>query len=241
MTIYQCEPVEVSELNAQIQRIRLVPEDISLFDFKAGQYIVLHMPDGKKVPLSIASAPEQKAYLELHIRSTQRFTLAEEMIQLFKNEKVVQIEGAFGDCHLTQGGREIIIIAGGTGFSPMKSMIESAFAQNEQRSIQLYLGAQTASDLYQHQMILDWEKENDHFRYYPVISTEDKSWAGRTGFPHELALQNNQKLLADKDFFISGSEPMVMAVYQALKNHGVLCSNIYSDILNIKRDKGEID
>ncbi len=65
MTEFTCKTLDVSQLNDQIHRIRLMPEDKSLFDFKGGQYIVLHMPDGKRVPLSIASAPEEKNFLEL--------------------------------------------------------------------------------------------------------------------------------------------------------------------------------
>lgn len=241
MTVYRCITQDVIQLNDQIYRIRVVPDDLSLLDFKGGQYIILHMPDGKRVPLSIASSPEEKGFLEMHIRLVKQYSLADEMIQLFKDANRVIIEGAYGSCHLNNSQRDLVIIAGGTGFSPMKSMIESAFSNNCQRQIELYLGAQFMSDLYYHDLIKQWQIDNDNFSYIPVISGDDEIWEGATGFPHEVAIEQCEPILTEKDFYVSGSEAMVMAVYRALTEKGVKSSNIYSDILNIKREHGEID
>ena len=241
MTVYRCTTKDVSQLNDQIYRIRVVPDDLSLLDFKGGQYIILNMPDGKRVPLSIASSPEEKTFLELHIRLVKQYSLADEMIQLFKDADSVDIEGAFGTCHLNNSQRDLVIIAGGTGFSPMKSMIESAFSNNCQRQIDLYLGAQIMSDLYHHDLINQWQSDNDNFKYIPVISSDDEIWEGAIGFPHEVAIEQCEQVLTEKDFYVSGSEAMVMAVYRALREKSVKSKNIHSDILNIKRLKGEID
>ncbi len=241
MTVYRCTTKDVSQLNDQIYRIRLVPDNVALLDFKGGQYIILHMPDGKRVPLSIASSPEEKGFLELHIRLVKQYSLADEMIQLFKSTERVDIEGAFGNCYLKDSQRDLVIIAGGTGFSPMKSMIESAFSNNCQRQIELYLGAQFMSDLYHHNLINQWQTEEDNFRYIPVISGDDEIWQGATGFPHEVAIEQCGPILTEKDFYISGSEAMVMAVYRALRDKDIESCNIHSDILNIKRGNGEIE
>jgi len=240
MTVYRCKTKDVIQLNDQIYRIRVIPEDIKLLDFKGGQYIILHMPDGKRIPLSIASSPEEKNFLELHIRLVKQYSLADEMIQLFKNASSVEIEGAFGSCHLNNSKRDLVIIAGGTGFSPMKSMIESAFLNNCQRQISLYLGAQYMSDLYHHKLINQWQKDKNNFSYTPVISGDDEIWEGATGFPHEVAIEQCGPTVTEKDFYISGSEAMVMAVYRSLTENGVNSSHIYSDILNIKRENGEL-
>lgn len=241
MTVYNCKTKEVIQLNDQIYRIRVVPDDLALLDFKGGQYIILHMPDGKRVPLSVASAPEEKEFLELHIRLVKQYSLADDMIKLFQQSSQVEIEGAFGSCFLSDSSRDMVIIAGGTGFSPMKSMIESAFAQNCQNSIELFLGAQVMSDLYQHELIKGWQGKHNSFSYIPVISGDDEIWQGATGFPHEVAIRQCGERLREKDFYISGSEAMVMAVYRALTEKGVDASQIHSDILNIKRANGEID
>jgi len=245
MTIYVCKTKDVVQLNQQIYRVRLVPDDVQLLDFKGGQYILLHMVSGETVPLSIASSPEQKKYLELHIRLMHTPSLAEDMINLFKQSKNansrINIEGAFGDCYLDRGDRDIVVIAGGTGFAPMKSLIESAFAQKNKRQIDLFFGAKNINGLYQNDLIEKWQNTNDNFNYIPVISDGDSSWNGATGFPHQIAIAQYKNKLLKKEIFIGGSEAMVMAVYQALMDEDVSINNIHSDILDIKRDCGEID
>jgi len=241
MKIYSCKTKDVAQLNDQIYRIRIIPDDIQLLDFKGGQYILLHMPNGDPVPLSIASSPGQKKYLELHIRLMHTPSLAEDMINLFKRSESVNVEGAFGDCYLKEGDKDIVIIAGGTGFSPMKSLIESAFSKSEQRQIDLFLGAQNISGLYQEELINQWKIKHKNFNYVPVISDENSGWDGATGFPHEAAITQFQNEINEREIFIGGSEVMVMAVYRALLDEGVSKEQIHSDILDIKRECGEID
>ncbi len=241
MTEFVCKTKDVVQLNEQIHRIRIVPNDERLFDFKGGQYIVLHMPDGKRVPLSIASAPEERGFIELHVRLVEGHPLATDMIELFKTADEFKLEGAYGGCYLNDSDRNLVIIAGGTGFSPMKSMIESAFAQQTNRKIELYLGAQVTSDLYQDELIKSWEQQYENFSYTPVISGEDENWHGARGFPHEPAMDCDEHELHAKDYYISGSGPMVAAIYKALVSKGVDKSQIHSDMLNIMREKGEID
>ncbi len=241
MTEFTCRTKEVIQLNDQIHRIRIVPDDKKLFDFKGGQYIVLHMPDGKRVPLSIASAPEEREFIELHVRLIEGHPLASDMIELFKTADEFQLEGAYGGCFLNDSERNLVIIAGGTGFSPMKSMIESAFAQQTKRKIELYLGAQVTGDLYQDDLIKSWEQQYENFSYTPVISGDEEGWQGVKGFPHEPAMDCEEQELLAKDYYISGSGPMVTAIYKALTSKGVDKSQIHSDMLNIMREKGEID
>lgn len=236
-----CKTFDIAQLNDQIYRVRIEPIEGDLFDFRGGQYLILNMPDGKSVPLSIASAPEEKSFIELHLRLVAGHSLAEEMVQLFKTADSFSIEGAFGDCYLNESDRKLVIIAGGTGFSPMKSLIESAFIQKTSRDIALYLGAQMVSDLYQNELIEQWQVNNKQFEYTPVISGNDQQWSGETGFPHEPAIKDHLESLDANDYYISGSEPMVMAVYQALLDNGVNKNNIFSDMLSIKRERGEIE
>jgi CDP-4-dehydro-6-deoxyglucose reductase, E3 len=241
MTEFTCKTKEVVQLNDQIHRIRIIPDDEKLFDFKGGQYIVLHMPDGKRVPLSIASAPEERNFIELHVRLVEGHPLASDIIELFKTAEEFRLEGAYGGCFLNDSDRNLVIIAGGTGFSPMKSMIESAFAQQTSRKIELYLGAQVTGDLYQDDLIKTWEQQYENFSYTPVISGDEDGWQGVKGFPHEPAMDCEEQELLAKDYYISGSAPMVTAIYKALTSKGVDKSQIHSDMLNIMREKGEID
>ena len=232
-----CITQEIVKLTDEIHRIRIAPESGELFSFKGGQYLYLLMPDGKRIPLSIASAA-QESFIELHIRLIEGHQLAADMIELFKTAKRVHVEGPYGKCFLAEGEKPVVIIAGGTGFSPMKSLLESEFANNSKRSLALYLGVEKEQDLYQADIIADWPAASN-FSFVPVVNKPGNDWQGETGFPHEAAIKNCQDSLSNTEFFISGSEPMVMSVYQSLLDEGVSKDHIHSDILDIKREMGK--
>lgn len=240
MNKYRFKTIDITPLNKEIYRIRIVPQQNNLFEFNGGQYLILEMPTGEQVPLSIASAPEEINFIELHVRVVDGHPLAEDMLKLFQSNNRFSITGPFGSCYLNDSPRELVIIAGGTGFSPMKSMIESAFANNSKRKISLFLGAQIFSDLYLHQLINQWQSEQTNFTYIPVLSNHGSNWKGEIGFPHQAAMKCKEHELIEKDFYISGSEAMVIAVYESLRSKHVPKSQIHSDILNIKRENGEI-
>ena len=234
-----CSTLDVTALGEQVFRVRFQPLDAELFDFKGGQYLYLLMPDGKRIPLSIASPPQQRQFIELHIRLIPGHQLAADMLHLFNTATKIPIEGPYGDCHLRVGNKKVVIIAGGTGFSPMKSLLESAFSQPESRNFCLYLGAQSKKELYQQTIIQAWDTGVCQFRYIPVLQQAEENWSGASGLPHQVAIEELGEDLARADCYISGSEAMVLHVYKALLAAGVDKASIFSDILDIKRQMGE--
>lgn len=240
MNQINCTTKEITKLTEQIHRIRLRATEGDLFEFKGGQYIFLIMPDGNRVPLSIASAPEQRDYIELHIRLMAEGGLVSEMLALFTSGVVFQIEGPHGRCYLNDGDNDVVIIAGGTGFSPMKSMVESALMRGVRRNFSLYLGAQKSHEIYQTPLVEDLVNNNNNFDFIPVVGEPDDQWQGEVGFPHQVALNHLEDKAASCEFYISGSEAMVVNVYKALTDAGVASEQVHSDILDIKRDKGDV-
>ena len=239
MSQINCTTKEITKLTDQIHRIRLRATDGDLFEFNGGQYLFLIMPDGNRVPLSIASAPEQTDYIELHIRLMAEGGLVSEMLALFTSGVVFPIDGPHGRCFLDEGDNDVVIIAGGTGFSPMKSMVESALNRGIKRNFSLYLGAQKAQEIYQTELIAELLSEHKNFQFIPVVGEPDEHWQGEVGFPHQVALKHLDDKASNCEYFISGSEAMVLNVYKALKDAGVNAEQVHSDILDIKRDMGE--
>jgi len=239
MNPLSCVTHEITQLTDQIYRVRIQAEAGELFEFKGGQYLFLHMPDGNRVPLSIASAPEERQFIELHIRLLNDGGLVRQMLDLFQSSSAFQIEGPAGRCCLRDSERDVVCIAGGTGFSPMKSMLESALKQGDQRQLSLYLGVQQPEELYQHLLVEALDRQYNNFHFVPVVGDSNCEWAGAFGFPHQVALDRLGDKVTACDYYIGGSEAMVVNVYQALKAEGVPTENIYSDILDIKRDQGE--
>jgi len=100
MNELNCKTLEIKKLTEQIHRVRIQPVEGKIFDFKGGQYLYLLMPDGKRIPLSIASAPEETRFIELHIRLIPGHDLAADMLKLFKTAKQIHIEGYLRPCLL---------------------------------------------------------------------------------------------------------------------------------------------
>jgi CDP-4-dehydro-6-deoxyglucose reductase len=131
-----------------------------------------------------------------------------------------------------------VFIVGGTGFSPVKAMLESAFAQQDQREFHLFWGAQTPEDFYLKQLVENWQQHHANFHFTPVVSGDDEKWTGARGLVHFEAIRKLSNL-SQFDFYISGSEAMVLAVYYDLLEKGAHKAHIFSDMLDIKRDMGE--
>jgi len=108
--------LDVKNLSEDVFCVRLQPKD-KPFEFKAGQYIFLLMSDDKRIPLSIASPPEQTDFIELHIRSVPGNTFTADMLNFLQTEATIEIDGPSGQCCLKNNNNTFIAIAGGTGFS----------------------------------------------------------------------------------------------------------------------------
>ncbi|MEE4246910.1 MAG: NAD(P)H-flavin reductase [Kangiellaceae bacterium] len=232
-----CQVKELDLVGNDVYRVRLTPKGGDLPVFQAGQYLTLQVENGRWIPFSIGSAPENEDFIELHIRLMPGHELAEEIIERFKQTQQAHIQMPMGECVLRNNQRPIAFIVGGTGFSPIKAIIESAIAQNDKREKHLFWGAQTPSDFYLGDIAQQWQDEN-LVSYHPVVSGDDKNWTGATGLVHHNAIEFLTDP-TDYDFYISGSEAMVMAVYHDLLEHGASKTTIYSDMLDIKRAMGE--
>ncbi len=233
-----CQVSAIDQLGNDVYRVKLTTADSQSIPYQGGQYLTLQASGGRWIPFSIGNAPEEKSHIELHIRLIPGHQLAEDILQQLKTTKKAHIQIPMGHCVLRAGTRKVVCIVGGTGFSPIKAMLESAFAQNDKRAFELYWGAQTASDFYLYDLPKAWQSKHSGFKFIPVVSGSDSNWQGETGFPHAVAI-NNIKQISDCDFYISGSEGMVMAVYSDLLQQGVPKKQIFSDMLDIKREMGE--
>lgn len=207
--------------------------------FHAGQYLQLIMPDGSARAFSIASAPEQRDTLELHIRAVSDHASALDVIRHLQHRSVVTVELPFGSGRLPDHDKPLLMIAGGTGFAPMKALIESSLARAENRPLYLYWGAQNAAALYWHGQLLQLASQHDCLHYTPVLSHPDASWRGETGFPHLIAASHHHDLTAF-EIFVSGSEAMARAIYQNFRLRGVADQQFHSDWIDLLRSQGAL-
>src|SRR5574343_963855 len=193
--------IPVKTLPARIEKLeRLAPDVIELqlrlpaserLQFLAGQYIDILLKDGRKRSFSLANAPHDDALLQLHIRHVPGGAFTDPLFSTMKVKDILRLNGPHGSFYLREeSAKPVILLAGGTGFAPIKSIVEHALAENCQRPLHIYWGARARADLYMPELPASWAAAQAQVSYVPVLSepAADDAWDGRTGFVHRAVL-----------------------------------------------------
>ncbi len=218
--------IQVKNLPCRVQKMMLFGKDTMVLylklpaserlQFLAGQYIDILMKEGKRRSFSLANAPHDDEYLELHIRNVPGGNFSHHVFTEMKEKEILRFEGPLGTFHLREDSEKpIIFLASGTGFAPIKGILEHAFHVGINRKMVLYWGANTLSDLYMMDLAEKWADAHEIFRFIPVLSAplpEDR-WTGRTGFVHEAVMADYADL-SDYQVYACGSPVMVQAAHK---------------------------
>jgi CDP-4-dehydro-6-deoxyglucose reductase len=163
------------------------------FAYRAGQYVEFILRDGARRSYSMASAPSLGPSLELHIRHMPGGKFTDHVFGAMKEKEILRVEGPFGSFFLREDSdKPIILLASGTGFAPIKALIEHMQHLGTERSVTLYWGGRRPADLYMQDWVATQQQTMPHLRYIPVVSdalAEDQ-WTGRSGFVHRAVLQD---------------------------------------------------
>jgi NAD(P)H-flavin reductase/ferredoxin len=178
--------------------------------FKAGQYLQVIMEDGDRRNFSMANAARDNDGAELHIRHVPGGKFSVETLSKLSLGDALQIELPYGDFYLRASDRPVILLASGTGFAPIKSIIETAIHAGNRRPMHLYWGARTREDIYLADLPARWAARLPWFSFTPVLSEPSSFWAGRTGLVHD-AVREDRNDLSDTDVYVCGNPLMVSA------------------------------
>lgn len=233
-------PVRVEKmrkLNADVMELTLKLPASERLRFHAGQYIDILLKDGKRRGFSLANAPTGQAFLELHIRHVPGGHFTSHVFNEMKEKALLRIQGPMGSFYIQDSARPIILMGGGTGFAPLKSMMEQLKAADNQRPVHLYWGVRAKDDLYMDYLPRDWQNRHAWFTYVPVLSepTATDNWQGRTGWVHEAVVQDFPDL-SGFEVYMSGPPPMIMAARQAFSAQGLPSAQLYSDSFEFSSD-----
>lgn len=220
--------IAMEPLTDTIVRVKLEPK--TYIPYEAGQYLQILTVNGP-ISYSIANAPLGAHHYELHIRHCPNNQTSVDLLSDMKREGLVEIELPLGDCTLTQVQKDkaIIFVAAGTGFAPIKAMIEERLAQGVSKPFELYWGARTQSDLYLDERVLHWQKHVSYFRYYSLISSENKITL------LDCIKAQHPADLCEHQFVINGPFEMVYALRDDLLLLGVEGASMYSDAFSFER------
>lgn len=167
------------------------------FRFYAGQYLEFILKDGRRRSYSMATPPTDDNLVELHIRHTPGGAFTDHVFGAgdtqMKVREILRVEGPFGSFFLREDSvKPIVLLASGTGFAPIKAIVEHMISKGDKREAVLYWGGRRPADLYMADLVQEWEASLPNFRYVPVVSAAESGdgWIGRTGFVHQAVLQD---------------------------------------------------
>lgn len=211
-----------------VMRVMLRLPPSSDFAFLPGQYIEIIGPQGLRRSYSIANASAQGKQLELHIRAVPQGVLSRYWFEEAKAGDLLRLYGPLGTFFMRPcTGRDVIFLATGTGMAPVKAMLEAlnaeAGALQQPRSVTVYWGGRTLSDLY-------WPGLNDFqgIRYVPVLSRADASWSGARGHVQDRALDDHAHF-DQAVVYACGAEAMIRSAFSALTQAGLPAERFYAD------------
>jgi CDP-4-dehydro-6-deoxyglucose reductase len=205
--------------------------------FLAGQYLDFILPDDRRRAFSIANAPHDDKLIELHIRLVDEGEFTHFIFEQLNEKAILRVEAPFGNFYLRENSsRPIIFMAGGTGFAPVKGIIEHAFAEAIKRPMHLYWGVRSKRDLYMDELPRQWAEHHDNFSYTPVLSEPDADWQGRTGFVHDAIVEDFEDL-SGYEIYASGPPVMVNAGVEAFPAAGLPLEHYFSDAFEYAKDR----
>ncbi|MGS0536920.1 NAD(P)H-flavin reductase [Pseudoalteromonas sp. SaAl2] len=231
MQTLHAEVVAISPLTEFVHKVVLKP--VESVTFEAGQYLQVVLGEKDKRAFSIASRPSQRDEPELHIGASAADSYAMQTLEHLRaahqdNSKVT-IETGLGISQLRlQCERPIILLAGGTGFSYVKSMADHLSEIGCDRPVLFYWGVRDESALYAHQEMQAWADSRENFKFIPVVENPTDGWSGHTGYVHKAVMKDIASL-APYDIYMAGRFDMIGIVRDDFLAQGAIRENMYAD------------
>ena len=192
-----CRVSSIEKVAPDVVVVKLQLPATERFQYLAGQYVELMLRDGARRSYSMAGAPHAAAQLELHIRHMPGGKFTDALFgatqPAVKERDILRFEGPMGTFFLrTDSEKPIVFLASGTGFAPIKAIVEHCAHEGIRRPMTLYWGGRRPQDLYMHALCEQWQRELPDFRYVPVISDAlpEDGWTGRSGFVHRAVMED---------------------------------------------------
>lgn len=222
----QCQVQSITSLTEYVYKVLLKPEQ--QVAFLPGQYLNFVMDEDDKRPFSIASSPDDEL-IELQIGAFGADSYPMQVIERIKENNTVTIEIPLGQAELkTASERPLLLIAGGTGFSYIKSMFEYLANNDSQREVKVYWGLRDPSACYELEKTTATIASLANGTFHAVVETPHDDWQGRIGMVHKVVMKDIDNL-ADYDIYIAGRFDMVAVVRDDFVAQGADINHMYAD------------
>ena len=239
-------PVRVQsleKLSEDVMRVMLQLPATEPMQYHAGQYVEFLLRDGSRRAYSMANAPHTlvagQPAVELHIRHMPGGKFTDHVFGAMKEKEIQRVEGPHGSFFLREDSQApMVLLASGTGFAPIKALIEHMQHQGITRPTRLYWGGRRPADLYMNQWVLAQLPLMPHLQYIPVVSDAlpEDAWTGRTGFVHSAVLQDTPSL-AGHQVYACGAPIVVDSARRDYQAHGLSVDDFFADSFTSEADK----
>jgi len=224
-----------------IMKLQL-PANVTL-KYRAGQYVEFILRDGSRRSYSMANAPDHLGdppQLELHLRHMPGGKFTDHVFGAMKEKEILRVEGPLGSFFLREDSvKPIVLLASGTGFAPIKAIIEHMRAKGITRDAVLYWGCRSKADLYLHEWALQAAAERPDLRYIPVLSEAraEDAWSGRTGLVHRAVMGDLPDLSAHEVYACGAPIMVESAQREFVADCGLPEEAFYADSFTSEKDK----
>lgn len=225
--VRSAQDVPIKTLPARVEKMTRAAADVMLIElrlpaserlqFFAGQYIEILLKNGRRRAFSLANAPHDDGCLQLHVRHVPGGFFTDHVFGAMKERDILRFNGPHGSFFLREDSdKPMLLVAGGTGFAPVKSIVERALAENRARksprAMSIYWGGRARADLYLLSLAEQWAREHAEVDFVPVLSDAPagENWPGRSGFVHVAAMADFPDL-SGHQVYVCGSPAMVAA------------------------------
>jgi len=239
--------IVIKTLPARVHRIEdLAPDVRALFlkipateklPFLPGQYIDILLKDGARRGFSLANTPNSDGILELHIKRVPGGRFTTQVFEQMKEKDILRFEGPLGTFFIREEStRPLLMAATGTGFAPIKGMLQWLRERDTQRPIQLYWGVRHPQDFYYEELLREWEEVFTDFTVHKIVSRPDAQWTGAQGYITEHILRDFPDP-SEFDAYICGHPDMCVSLAERLRAAGLDEEHIYADAFVFAKSK----
>ncbi|MDE4909607.1 MULTISPECIES: 2Fe-2S iron-sulfur cluster-binding protein [unclassified Methylobacterium] len=236
--------IPVRDLQGRVSRVSSLTHDIRLLEieldqplkFWAGQYVDITLPGAEEITrsFSMANPPSETQKLSFIIKKYPGGRFSSRLDGELDVGTPVGVKGPYGTCFRRENrGGALILVGGGSGMSPLWSILHDHIASGEERPVHFFYGARTQTDLFYLDLFAEVARSNPRFTFIPVLShaSDDAAWQGERGFVHEVVNDHLRRLAygEDLDVYACGPEPMIEALTPVLQMNDVSSERIFFD------------
>ena len=239
---------QLEQLSPDVMRVKLQLPANDVIQYHAGQYVEFILRDGARRSYSMANAPHTlieggAPMVDLHIRHMPGGKFTDHVFSAMKEKEILRIEGPYGSFHLRDDSpKPIVLLASGTGFAPIKAIIEHMQFMGITRDTVLYWGGRRPQDLYLDGWVKAQLADMPHLKYVPVVSDAlpEDQWQGRTGFVHRAVLEDLPDLSGHQVYACGAPVVVDSARKDYVEKAGLPEEEFYADAFTTEADKARV-